>query len=130
MAALCWTMATSVLISLVLTSCNFLPDSDVSHIYFDDARYRGGPSRGFDIAPADLTPVGQATRISADVEGETVHALRNVDPHFVVVMPSATQESPYWIFFRDGAVPNETSFAEAVPGLCAYLEETQPPCSS
>ncbi len=120
--------ATAIALSILFVACSSLPDSEVSHIYFDGARYRGGPSAGFDIDSADLTPVGEATRIAAEVDGATAYALSNVDPHYVLVMISTTTEAPYWIFFRDGAVPDGASFAEAVPGLCVYIEEAQPRC--
>lgn len=77
-------------------------EARVANVEFRGARYSGGTATGLDINAADVAAIGSATRIQAQVEGDTVFALSGVSPDEVIVMNSATPESAFSIFFRDG----------------------------
>lgn len=112
----------AVLVS-ILAACDVGSGSDVANIRFDGARYQGGSTVGYRIDGSDLTSAGRATDVRAQVDGDAVFSLNGVDPKDAVVMNSATSESDYLIFFREGVVPADVPFSEGIPGLCSYLED-------
>lgn len=109
-----------------LAACDVEGGSDVANIRFDGARYQGGSTIGYRIEGNDLASAGRATDVRARVDGDAVFSLNGVDPEDAVVMNSATSESEYLIFFRQGVVAAEVPFSEGIPGLCSYLEDAPP----
>ncbi|MEW6224565.1 MAG: hypothetical protein AB1627_08030 [Chloroflexota bacterium] len=125
-------------ITIATSGCLF-PDrtyvDEVSWVSVDGNRYSGGPSTGYRIDSDDLIPFARATEIHAGAQGDEVFALRAVDPEQVVVMASTPEEEgPYWVFFRDGVLPELPPGATpnfrfpTIPGLCGYLEEPPADC--
>lgn len=98
-------------------------DVRVAYVEFRGARYSGGLAKEFDITVADLAAIGSATQVVAEVEGDTVFALSGVSPDEVIIMNSATPESAFSIFFRDGVGQRGVPMTQTVNGLCAYLDD-------
>lgn len=122
------TLAILVLFAVFLGACT--PASVVSNVEFQAARYSGGPATGFVIEDGDLSIVGNATRVNAEVQGNEVFALAGVASTEAIVMRSALSDSRYAIFFNDGLNhPRGTPMSEVIDGLCAYLEEPPTHCS-
>lgn len=107
-------MSVIAVFTSILAACDVEGGSDVANITFDGTRYQGGSAIGYRIEGSDLASAGRATDVRAQVDGDAV------------VMNSATSESEYLLFFREGVVAAEVPFSEGIPGLCSYLEDAPP----
>ncbi len=119
-------MSVIAVFTSILAACDVEGGSDVANITFDGTRYQGGSAIGYRIEGSDLASAGRATDVRAQVDGDAVFSLNGVDPEDAVVMNSATSESEYLLFFREGVEAAEVPFSEGIPGLCSYLEDAPP----
>ena len=130
--------ASAVVTLLLALTAACTPGSGVdqlSYVVVNGIHYSGGPANGYRIDASQISRLGTADEIRAAVRGRDVYRLSGVDPGRVVVMRSANaSESPYWILFRVGVLPESASPSfdwsfPTVPGLCRYLVSPPPSCS-
>jgi hypothetical protein len=100
-------------------------------IVFEDRRYGGGPTRGFDIGPEDLEPIGTISDAPEGIEGTTAYALDGVDPSLVIIIRSHSAElGEYLILFSQGSIDGAEGYPSfpTIPGLCRYVTPAPSGC--
>jgi len=100
-------------------------------IAFEDRRYGGGTTRGFDIGPEDLEPIGTVSDAPAGIEGTTVYELDGVDPsQAIVIWSEVDEQGQYLILFAQGSIDGAEGYPSfpTIPGLCRYVTPVPSGC--
>ena len=120
---------------LLVAGCGSAHGDPAPTIVVNGAQYLASSPAGLKIDASDVTPFAAATDVvdTASVVGNAVYALNGVGPAKVVVMRSTAADVPYTLFIRVGIVPTSaasgnTTFLDAVPGICNYFAPTAGGC--
>jgi hypothetical protein len=111
-------------LALLVVGCRSYFADGVASATFSGRAYAVSLSRGFQIRPEDLSPVGNVTEINYPADGDTVYALSGVSVEEVVVMRARGDAGVDYLMLY---ATNGTRPLGSVPGLCGYVPAQEEP---